>query len=314
MSFALVRYLPDNLKIGFMRGRRWSFPLSAVLSIISVVAALTFGFNLGIDFKGGTLLEVQSTSGPPDLAAMRSKLLGLGIGDVQIQEFGAPTDLLIRIEATQNPQATVEQVRTALGSEFSFRRVETIGPTVSEELVQGSTIAVLLGILSILAYLWFRFEWQFAVAAVITTLHDLVVTVGFFAILQLDFDLTSIAAILTIIGYSVNDTVVIYDRIRDMLRRYKKMPIDELLDSSLNATFSRTLIVAATTFLATLSLYFFGGEVLRVFSMAMLFGIIIGTYSSIFIAAPLLIYFGVRTRASIAAADKAAAAQEKVKA
>ncbi len=314
MAFALVRYIPDNLHIGFMRGRRWSFTLSAVLSIISVVAALTFGFNLGIDFKGGTLLEVQSASGPPDLAALRTKLLGLGFGDVQIQEFGGPTDLLIRIEATADPQKTVEQVRAALGSDFSFRRVETIGPTVSQELVQGSTIAVLLGILSILAYLWFRFEWQFAVAAVITTLHDLVVTVGFFAVFQIDFDLTSIAAILTIIGYSVNDTVVIYDRIRDMLRRYKKMPIDELLDSSLNATFSRTLIVAATTFLATLSLYFFGGEVLRAFSMAMLFGVIIGTYSSIFIAAPLLIYFGVRTRASIAAAEKAAPAQEKVKA
>jgi preprotein translocase subunit SecF len=304
---ALVRYIPENLKIGFMRLRRVSFPLSALLSVVSIVAALTLGFNLGIDFKGGTLIEVQSTRGTPDMGAVRTKLLALNIGDVQIQEFGAPTELLIRIEQTPNPTETVERVRQALGDEFTFRRVETIGPTVSEELVQSSTIAVLLGIIAILVYLWFRFEWQFALGAVITTMHDLVLTFGFFSILQLDFDLTSIAAILTIIGYSVNDTVVIYDRIREMLRRYKRIPIDELLDIAVNATFSRTLIVAATTFLATLALYFFGGEVIRIFSLAMLFGVVVGTYSTIFIAAPILIYFGVRT--SAVAADETAVAQ-----
>jgi preprotein translocase subunit SecF len=303
---ALVRYIPENLKIGFMRLRRVSFPLSAFLSVVSMVAVLTLGLNLGIDFKGGTLVEVQSTRGVPDVGAVRAKLLALAIGDVQIQEFGAPTDLLIRVEQTPNPTETVERVRQALGDEFTFRRVETIGPTVSEELLQGSTIAVLLGIVAILMYLWFRFEWQFAFGAVITTMHDIVLTFGFFSLLQLDFDLTSIAAILTIIGYSVNDTVVIYDRIREMLRRYKRIPIDELLDIAVNATFSRTLIVAATTFLATLALYFFGGEVIRVFSVAMLFGVVIGTYSTIFIAAPILIYFGVRTSA-VAAEEQAVA-------
>jgi preprotein translocase subunit SecF len=301
----LVRYIPDNPGISFMRLRRISFPLSALLSVISVAAALIWGFDLGIDFKGGTLVEVQSTRGAPDIGAVRGKLIGLQVGDVQIQEFGAPTDLLIRVEATQNPAATVDRIRQALGDEFTFRRVETIGPSVSQELVQGSTIAVLLGIMTILAYLWFRFEWQFAFGAVITTMHDLVLTIGFFAIFQLDFDLTSIAAILTIIGYSVNDTVVIYDRIRDMLRRYKRMPIAELLDVAVNATFSRTLIVAATTFLATLALYFFGGEVIRVFSIVMLFGVVVGTYSTIFIAAPLLIYFGVRTSTVTGAAEQA---------
>jgi preprotein translocase subunit SecF len=301
----LVRYIPDNPGIAFMRLRHVSFPLSAILSLISVVAALTLGFNLGIDFKGGTLIEAQSTRGAPDLAAVRSKLLGLAIGDIQIQEFGAPTDLLIRIEQSSDPTATVERVRQVLGSDFTFRRVETVGPTVSAELVQGSIIAVLLGILTILAYMWFRFEWQFAVAGVITTFHDLVLTLGFFSLLQLDFDLTSIAAVLTIIGYSVNDTVVIYDRIRDMLRRYKRITIQELLDLAVNATFSRTLIVATTTFLATLALYFFGGEVIRVFSIAMLFGVVIGTYSTIFIAAPLLIYFGVHT-SSVSAPETAA--------
>jgi preprotein translocase subunit SecF len=256
---------------------------------------------------------VQSTAGAPDVGVVRGKLLALAIGDVQIQEFGAPTDLLIRIEQTANPTETVERVRQALGDQFSFRRVETIGPTVSEELLQGSTIAVLLGIVAILAYLWFRFEWQFAFGAVITTMHDIVLTFGFFSLLQLDFDLTSIAAILTIIGYSVNDTVVIYDRIREMLRRYKRIRIDELLDLAVNATFSRTLIVAATTFLATLALYFFGGEVIRVFSLAMLFGVVIGTYSTIFIAAPILIYFGVRTSA-IAAEEQAVARSAEAKA
>jgi preprotein translocase subunit SecF len=309
---ALVRYIPENLKIGFMRLRRVSFPLSALLSIISIVAALTLGFNLGIDFKGGTLVEVQSTRGPADMGGVRAKLLALGIGDVQIQEFGAPTELLIRIEQTQDPTETVERVRQALGDEFTLRRVETIGPTVSAELVQSSTIAVLLGIFAILLYLWFRFEWQFALGAVITTMHDLVLTFGFFSILQLDFDLTSIAAVLTIIGYSVNDTVVIYDRIREMLRRYKRIPIDELLDIAVNATFSRTLIVAATTFLATLALYFFGGEVIRIFSLAMLFGVVVGTYSTIFIAAPILIYFGVHT--STQAVDAAAAERVGAKA
>jgi preprotein translocase subunit SecF len=310
---ALVRYIPENLSIGFMRLRRISFPVSALLSVISVAAALMLGFNLGIDFKGGTLVEVQSTRGVPDMGAVRGKLLALAIGDVQIQEFGTPTDLLIRIEQTLDPTETVERVRQALGEEFTFRRVETIGPSVSEELVQASTLAVLLGIFAILLYLWFRFEWQFAFGAVITTMHDLVLTFGFFSILQLDFDLTSIAAILTIIGYSVNDTVVIYDRIREMLRRYKRIPIGELLDLAVNATFSRTLIVAATTFLATLGLYFFGGEVLRVFSLAMLFGVVIGTYSTIFIAAPILIYFGLRTSA-ITAEDTAAARPVEAKA
>ena len=307
---ALVRYIPDDPKIAFMRLRRISFPLSALLSIVSVVAVLWFGFDLGIDFKGGTLVEVQSTRGQPDIAAVRGKLIGLGLGDIQIQEFGSPNELLIRVESTPNPTETVERIRQVIGDEFNFRRVETIGPTVSQELVQGSTIAVLLGIMTIFAYLWFRFEWQFACGAVITTLHDLVLTIGLFAVFQLDFDLTSIAAILTIIGYSVNDTVVIYDRIREMLRRYKRIPIDELLDIAVNSTFSRTLIVAATTFLATLSLYFFGGEVLRVFSLTMLFGVVVGTYSTIFIAAPILIYFGVRT-STVAEPEPARAAQRR---
>ena len=307
---ALVRYIPDDPKIAFMRLRRISFPLSALLSIVSVVAVLWFGFDLGIDFKGGTLVEVQSTRGQPDIAAVRGKLIGLGLGDIQIQEFGSPNELLIRVESTPNPTQTVERIRQVIGDDFNFRRVETIGPTVSQELVQGSTIAVLLGIMTIFAYLWFRFEWQFACGAVITTLHDLVLTIGLFAVFQLDFDLTSIAAILTIIGYSVNDTVVIYDRIREMLRRYKRIPIDELLDIAVNSTFSRTLIVAATTFLATLSLYFFGGEVLRVFSLTMLFGVVVGTYSTIFIAAPILIYFGVRT-STVAEPEPARAAQRR---
>jgi preprotein translocase subunit SecF/SecD/SecF fusion protein len=195
--------------------------------------------------------------------------------------------------------AVVERVREAIGSNYAIRRVEVVGPSVSGELVQQSIIALVLGLLMILAYLWFRFEWQFAVGATVTTLHDIVLVIGLYSVLQLEFDLTAVAAILTIMGYSLNDTVVIYDRIRDMLRRYKRMPISDLLNDSVNATVSRTIIVAATTFFATLALYIFGGEVLRGFSLSILFGVVFGTYSTIFIAVPILIYLGLHARGEV---------------
>lgn len=295
-----LRIVPDEPKFPFMRMRRYTLPLSAVLSLIAIGLFMGVGLNFGIDFRGGTLMEVQSKSGPADLAAMRQTLGNLGLGEVQLQEFGAPTDVLIRLE--QQPggeaaqQAAVQKVREALGDAVDYRRVEVVGPRVSGELVTNGVIGVFVAIAGILLYLWFRFEWQFALGATIATLHDVVLTIGFYSLTQVDFDLSSVAAILTILGYSVNDTVVIYDRIRELLRRYKRMPVEQLLDIAMNTTLSRTLITSTTTFLATLGLYLFGPEVIQSFVQAMLFGIIVGVYSSAFIAAPLLIYLGLKTQ------------------
>jgi preprotein translocase subunit SecF len=271
-----------------------------LLSIAAVILYFALGLNFGIDFRGGTLIEVQSKAGPADLASMRSTLGGLGLGDVQLQEFGGPADVLIRIE--QQPggdaaqQAVIDKVKGALGDAFDYRRVEVVGPSVSSELVQAGIAGVALSFLAILIYLWFRFEWQFALGALIATMHDVVMTIGFFALTQLDFDLSSIAAILTITGYSLNDTVVVYDRIRELLRKYKRMPIGEMLDLAINQTLPRTVITGTTALLALLGLSIFGGEVIQSFTRAMLFGIVVGTYSSICVAAPILIYLGVRTQ------------------
>jgi preprotein translocase subunit SecF len=295
----LLRIVPDNTNLPFMYWRRLTFPLSAALSLLAVLLFFTVGLNFGIDFRGGTLVELQSRSGPADLSALRATMGTLGLGDVQLQQFGAPTDVLVRI--AQQPggeeaqQAAVAKVRQALGDTYEYRRVEVVGPRVSAELVTNGIIGIMVAMFGIFVYLWFRFEWQFSVGAIVATMHDVVLTIGFYCVTQVDFDLSSVAAILTIMGYSVNDTVVIYDRIREMLRRYKRMPIDELLDLAMNSMLSRTVITSTTTFLATLGLFFFGPEVIQSFVQAMLFGIIVGVYSSAFIAAPLLIYLGVTT-------------------
>lgn len=294
----LLRFIPDNTRFGFMRFRNVSFPFSAITSILSVVAFLTLGMNVGIDFKGGTVVEMQARTEKVDASRIRETVQKLGLGEVEVQEFGTGRDVLVRVglqpggDKAQNE--VVIKLRSAFEDKFEFRRVEVVGPRVSEELVQNGILGVLLALLTILIYLWFRYEMQFAVGAVIATMHDLVLTVGFFSITQLQFDQTSIAAILTIIGYSVNDTVVVYDRIRELLRKYKKIPLSELLDLSMNSTLSRTVITSMTTILALIALAIFGGEAIRGFCLSMLFGVIIGTYSSIFIAAPVLIYLGVR--------------------
>lgn len=294
----LLRLVPDDTKFPFIRWRRIFFPLSALVTVISLGAFATVGLNLGIDFRGGTLIEVQSRAAAADLSTMRSTLGGLNLGDVQLQEFGGPRDVLIRFEQQPGGDAAqlavVEKVRQTLGDQFEFRRVEVVGPTVSAELLRAGVIGVALSLLCIWIYLWFRFEWQFAVGAMIATLHDLTVIIGFYAISQVDFDLSAVAVVLTIAGYSLNDTVVVFDRIRELLRKYKKMPFSELLDSAINSTLPRTVITGATTFLALLGLTFFGGEVLAAFTQAMLVGVVIGIYSTTFIASPILIYLGVR--------------------
>jgi preprotein translocase subunit SecF len=297
-SIPLLRIVPDDTTFDFMRFRRISFPISALLSIIAIVLFFHPGLNLGIDFIGGTLIEIQS-KGPADVGKMRTTLTGLNLGDVQLQSFGGPENVLIRVaqqpggEAAQ--QAAVDKIKGALG-DVEYRRVEVVGPRVSSELLSYGTLGIILAIGSILIYLWFRFEWQFALGAMIANVHDLVLTLGFMALMQVDFDLTSIAALLTILGYSLNDTVVIYDRIREMLRRYKKLPMTDLLNTSINSTLSRSIITHLTVTLALLALFLFGGHAIHGFVTTMMFGVVlVGTYTSVFIASPILIYLGVGT-------------------
>ncbi len=299
-----LRLIPDDTKIRFMWLRRFNFPASILLSVLSVVLFFTIGPQYGIDFRGGSLLEVKPVAANYDLGAIRATLGQLNLGDVQVTEVSDPvagTSVLIRIQqqAGEDPdaaqQAALARVRDAFGDTVEYRRVETVGPRVSGELAYNGTIALLVTIVAILIYVWFRFEWQFAVGAIIATGHDVLMTLGFFVVARLDFNLSSIAAILTIVGYSLNDTVVVYDRIRENLRKYKKMPLIELLDRSVNETLSRTTQTSLTTVLVLLALFIFGGEVIRSFVAAMIFGVAIGTYSSIYIAAPVLVYFRLRT-------------------
>jgi preprotein translocase subunit SecF len=293
-----IRIIPDDTEFDFMRFRRISFPISAMLSIAAIALYFFHGLNFGIDFIGGTLMEVQTKNGPANLSEMRSTIDGLKLGDFQLQQFGAPDDVLIRISeqpgGDEAQQVAVQKVRDALGDAVDYRRVEVVGPSVSTELLAYGTIGLVLAIGAILIYLWFRFEWQFALGAMIANVHDLVLTVGFMSLTHIDFDLTSIAALLTILGYSLNDTVVIFDRIREMLRRYKKKPMPELLNMSINATLSRSIVTHLTVAMSLLALLLFGGQAIHSFTATMMFGVVlVGTYTSVFIASPILIYLGV---------------------
>ncbi len=292
----LVTYIPTETKYQFMRFRRWAFPFSALLSILSVVLFFAWGMNFGIDFRGGTLVELQARSGTANIADIRQRGNALGFGDVEVQQFGTPADVSLRVAlqpgGERAQQEVVSTLRKSFEEAYEFRRVEVVGPRVSGELVQSGILGVVFAIFGVLVYLWFRFEWQFAVGAVIATLHDIVLTVGFFALTQIEFNMTSIAAILTILGYSLNDTVVVYDRIREVMRKYKRITVVEMIDVSVNSTLSRTILTGVTTFLVLVALALFGGASIEGFAYAMLFGLIIGTYSSIFVAAPILIYLG----------------------
>ena len=301
-----LRIIPDNTRIPFMRLARIRTPISLVLIVLSFVLLFTVGLNQGIDFIGGTVIEVRSKAPQADLAGIREKVNGLELGDVEVQGIGQPTDVLIRV-ATQPggdaaQQAVVQKVQAALGStDYEYRRVEVVGPRVSGELAWTGTMALVFTIVGIMIYIWFRFEWQFAIGAVATLVHDSILTIGFFAATQLDFNLSSIAAVLTILGYSLNDTVVIFDRIRELLRRYKTMPLSDLIDLATNQTLARTIMTSFTTLLALFALFFFGGEVIRSFTAAMIWGVFVATASSIFIGGPILIYFNLRTKVEPAA-------------
>lgn len=292
-----MRFLAGTPHVPFLRYKGLCFILSAVLMIGSLGSLLTQGLNFGIDFRGGILMEVR-TPQPANLSEMRSTLGQLGLGEVSLQEFGADTDVLIRIQqqdgGEEGQQAAIEAVRGALGDDVNYRRVEFVGPKVGAELIRDGILAVLIALSAILIYIWFRFEWQFGIGGVLTLVHDVLITIGLFSVLQLEFNLSTVAAILTIAGYSINDTVVVYDRIRENLRKYKKLDISALCDLSLNDTLARTLLTSGTTILALIALFAFGGPVVRDFSGALIFGILIGTYSSIFIATPVLTYMNLR--------------------
>jgi preprotein translocase subunit SecF len=314
-NFKGMDFFPHDLRIPFMRYRDLAVGLSVMAMIISLALFFTRGLNYGVDFKGGSLIELQATSGTADIGVIRDKLHKLGLGTPQIQQFGAPADVLIRIE--QQPggdaeqQAALKKVVDALGADYKQRRVEVVGPAVSSELRTTGFIAVLASLFAIVAYVWFRFEWQFAVGAIVALLHDVLLTVGVFSLFQFEFDLSIVAALLTILGYSVNDTVVVSDRIRENLRKYKRMDLNELLNLSINETLSRTILTGCTAITVLLALYVFGGEVIRNFNFAMLFGVLIGTYSSIFIAAPVLGYLGIKRENVVGSKAEEAAAKIK---
>ncbi len=289
------RFVPDDTNIPFMRFARPGFYVSIAAVLLSIGLFFSLGLNYGIDFKGGTLIEIK-TQEPADLGALRKTIDGLGLGSSELQEFGEPRDVLIRIETQPGgedaQQTAINKVKEALGSDVEYRRVEVVGPKVSGELARDGILAILLSFVAIMIYIWLRFEWQFSIGTVATLVHDVTLTIGLFSILRLPFDLTIIAALLTIVGYSLNDTVVVFDRFRENLRKYKKMSFDEMVDLSLNQTLPRTLMTSVSTLLALVALYVFGGEVLRGFTFAMIWGVVIGTYSSIFIGAPLLSLLG----------------------
>ena len=316
---ALLKLVPEKTDIEFIKLRGIAFVVSALLAVASIFLFVNQGLNFGIDFRGGTMIEI-GTPEDADIGKIREVVNGLGFGDVKVQEFGSPKDVLIVIEgqveedgvseeqAQQNVATKVQNALNAeLGEGISYRRIEVVGPKVSGELVRSGTIAVVLAVSLMLVYIWLRFEWQFSLGAVLALVHDVILTIGMFALTQLEFNLSIIAAILTIVGYSMNDTVVVYDRVRENLRKYKKKDLAELLDLSINDTLARTVMTSVTTLLALFALYFFGGEVLRGFTFAMIWGVFVGTYSSIFIAAPLLLLTGVKRDWSAAANTKASA-------
>ncbi len=301
-----VRLLPDKTEIPFLSWRKGLFAVSLALAIISVALLFTKGLNFGIDFEGGIQIEV-GTEEPARIGEMRGALGDLNLGEVSLQEFGSDTEVVIRIERQVDDaadQAAITAVRAALNTkyvgELSYRRTERVGAKVSAELIQAGAIAMVLAIVLMLVYIWFRFELPFAIGAIIALVHDVLLTIGMFALFGLEFNLAIVAAILLIVGYSMNDTVVVYDRVRENLRKYKKMPLIELLNLSVNDTLSRTVMTSLTTLLALVALLIFGGEVIRDFTIAMIWGVVVGTYSSVFVAGSVLMYVKPGTSAKLA--------------
>ena len=293
-----IRWIKKDLKVNFLNIKNIATIISIVALISSIFFILFKNLNFGIDFKGGTLIEIKKDR-DLTISSIRSQLSDLGLGDIQIQTFGSADVVLIRIEnssdLTSNADMnSINTIKTNLESKIEIQRTEIVGPKVSSELVQKGLIAIIVAIILMLFYIWIRFEWQFSIGAIIALIHDIIITIGIFSFFQIEFNLSIIAALLTIIGYSMNDTVVVYDRIRENLRKYKSLEIYQLINQSLNETMSRTVLTSFTTLLALFSLYFLGGEVLKGFTLAMIIGVFIGTYSSIFIASQIILYLNVK--------------------
>jgi len=274
---------------------------SSILIFLSILVLLTKGLNLGVDFKGGTLIEVRTENSITTIAEIRESFLKMNLGDVTVKKFGKENDYLVKIEITKSDDENFiksinDKLSADLGSAVNFRRVENVGPKVSNELLRAGLLAISLSLAAMLFYIWIRFEWQFSLGAIIALIHDVIITVGIFSFLAYEVNLSIVAAVLTIVGYSMNDTVVIFDRIRENLKKYSKISITEISDLSTNQTLSRTLITSVTTLLALFSIYIFGGAILKGFSFAMIIGVIVGTYSSIFVATPILNYTNVNQK------------------
>ena len=296
---ALVKRFPTDPRVDFSGKRTITTALSAFLVVASIVLVAVQGLNFGVDFRGGILMEIRTKSDTADIGEIRDTMNGLGLGDVTIQRFGEPDTVLINIQEQEGgsdaQQQAIEQVRNALDPMVAdYRRVEFVGPKVGEELKQAGILATVLALGAMALYIWFRFEWQFAAAGLAALIHDVIATLGFFALTQLEFNLGTVAAVLTIAGYSINDTVVIFDRVRETLRKYKRKAMPELLNIALNSTLTRTLLTSGTTLVALIALAIFGGAVIRSFTWGLIFGVVIGTYSSVGLAAPLLTLLGVK--------------------
>jgi len=293
-----LKLVPENTSINFLKFHRLAFILSSLLVAGSIGLFAIIGLNLGIDFKGGILIEARHNTGPANISSLRGDLEALGLGDISLQGFGTETDILIRIQRQDGDEkaqiAAIQLVGSTLGSEYDIRRTEFVGPTVGAELAEKGILAVVCALLAIMVYIWFRFEWQFSVAAILALTHDVLTTIGLFALTSFEFNLATVAAILTIAGYSINDTVVVFDRVRENLRRYKSYSLGDILNKSLNETLSRTVMTSVTTLLALVAIVIFGGAVLRDFAIAMIWGVLVGTYSSVFVAVGLLSRFDIK--------------------
>lgn len=293
-----LKLVPSDTSINFLKHRRIAFIFSLFLVASSIGLFVVKGLNLGIDFKGGILIEARNTTGPADISGLRADLGQLGLGDISLQEFGTPTDVLARVQRQEGDEeaqiAAIAAISSTLGDSYDIRRTEFVGPTVGAELAEKGMLAVACALLAIMVYIWFRFEWQFSIAAILALAHDVLSTVGLFALTSFEFNLATVAAILTIAGYSINDTVVVFDRVRENLRRYKSYEIRDIINKSLNETLSRTVMTSFTTLLALLAITIFGGAVLRDFALAMIWGVLIGTYSSVFVAVGFLSRFDIR--------------------
>ena len=289
----MIFKLPKDIKFSYFY-RKLNI-LSSIFIILSIIILIFKGLNLGVDFKGGTLIELRTENSNINISEIRQSFLKMNLGDITVKKFGKENDYLVKIEITKTDDENFiksinDKLSADLGSNINFRRVENVGPKVSNELLKAGLLAITLSLAAMLFYIWIRFEWQFSLGAIIALIHDVIITVGIFSFLSYEVNLSIVAAVLTIVGYSMNDTVVIFDRIRENLRKYSKMSITEISDLSTNQTLSRTLITSVTTLLALLSIYIFGGAILKGFSFAMILGVIVGTYSSIFIATPVLNY------------------------